>query len=233
MGKRIAVDLWIVCICAAMAGIAWIYMDEGRERIWVLAGGAAIALFFALLAFSERKAREKRLLQGSMEEQIPLEDMDNISELALLSEEDTELMVWDMYGKVSLVIGRDVGENQVDVDLSQSSYPGMVDVEHAVLNFSNGNWYIEDVGSNNGISIHKGQANRLYKISADSPCRVESGEKGRASAELENSICPYSTSENLRTQGGREFSAKEKKNRCWKGKCGTGIGGYKRWVTGI
>ncbi len=29
MGKRIAVDLWIVCICAAMAGIAWIYMDEG------------------------------------------------------------------------------------------------------------------------------------------------------------------------------------------------------------
>ena len=85
-------------------------------------------------------------------------------------------MVWDMYGKVSLVIGRDVGENQVDVDLSQSSYPGMVDVEHAVLNFSNGNWYIEDVGSNNGISIHKGQANRLYKISANSPCRVESGD---------------------------------------------------------
>ena len=176
VGKRIAVDLWIACICAAMAGIAWIYMDEGRERIWVLAGGAAIALFFALLAFSERKAREKRLLQGSMEEQIPLGDMDNISELALLSEEDTELMVWDMYGKVSLVIGRDVGENQVDVDLSQSSYPGMVDVEHAVLNFSNGNWYIEDVGSNNGISIHKGQANRLYKISANSPCRVESGD---------------------------------------------------------
>ncbi len=56
---------------------------------------------------------------------------------------------------------------------------------------------------------------------------------GRASAELENSICPDSTSENLRTQGGREFSAKEKKNRCWKGKCGTGIGGYKIWVTGI
>ena len=134
VGKRIAVDLWIACICAAMAGIAWIYMDEGRERIWVLAGGAATALFFALLAFSEKKAREKRLLQGSMEEQIPLGDMDNISELALLSEEDTELMVWDMYGKVSLVIGRDVGENQVDVDLSQSSYPGMVDVEHAVLN---------------------------------------------------------------------------------------------------
>ena len=42
--------------------------------------------------------------------------------------------------------------------------------------FSNGNWYIEDVGSNNGISIHKGQANRLYKISANSPCRVESGD---------------------------------------------------------
>ena len=58
MGKRIVVDLWIVCICAAMAGIAWIYMDEGRERIWVLAGGAAIALFFALLAFSESQGKK-------------------------------------------------------------------------------------------------------------------------------------------------------------------------------
>ena len=104
------------------------------------------------------------------------EDAGTISEMVLFSEEDTELMVWDMYGKVSLVLGRDMGENQVDVDLSQSPYSGMVDVEHAVLNYSGGNWYIEDLGSTNGISIRKAQDGRLYRISANTPCRVESGD---------------------------------------------------------
>lgn len=176
MDKRTGMDLWIACICAAIAGIAWIYMEEGRYRTWVLAAGTAAAVFFILLALSEKKAGERRLLRGGAEGHMLPEDAGTISEMVLFSEEDTELMVWDMYGKVSLVIGRDVGENQVDVDLSQSPYSGMVDVEHAVLNYSGGNWYIEDLGSTNGISIRKAQDGRLYRISANTPCRVESGD---------------------------------------------------------
>ena len=176
MDKRTGLDLWIACICAAIAGIAWIYMEEGRNRTWILAAGIVAALFFILLALSEKKAGERRLLRGGVEEHMLPADTGTISELALLSEEDTELMVWDMYGKVSLVIGRDTGENQVDVDLSQSPYSGMVDVEHAVLNYSGGNWYIEDLGSANGISIRKAQDGRTYRISANTPCRVESGD---------------------------------------------------------
>lgn len=176
MDKRTGMDLWIACICAAIAGIAWIYMEEGRYRTWVLAAGIAAAVFFILLALSEKKAGERRLLRGGAEGHMLPEDTGTISEMVLFSEEDTELMVWDMYGKVSLVIGRDRGENQVDVDLSRSPYSGMVDVEHAVLNYSGGNWYIEDLGSTNGISIRKAQDGRLYRISANTPCRVESGD---------------------------------------------------------
>ena len=54
-----------------------------------------------------------------------------ITEIVLLSEEDTELMTWDLYGKAAMVIGRDVKENQVDIDLGKSSYASMVDIEHA------------------------------------------------------------------------------------------------------
>ena len=176
MDKRTGLDLWIACICAAITGIAWIYMEEGRDHTWVLVAGIAAAAFFILLALSEKKAGERRILQGGTEEPMPPADTGTISELALLSEEDTELMVWDMYGKVSLVIGRDMGENQVDVDLSQSPYSGMVDVEHAVLNYSGGNWYIEDLGSTNGISVRKAQDGRSYRISANTPCRVENGD---------------------------------------------------------
>lgn len=129
MDRKIGIDLWIACICAAVIGIAWIYMDEGSERSWVLAAAGAVMLFFLLLAFLEKGMEKRRIRKHGTERgfALPAEN-GSITDLVLLSEEETELMVWDMYGKVSLVIGRDTGENQVDVDLSQSPYSGMVDV---------------------------------------------------------------------------------------------------------
>ena len=94
----------------------------------------------------------------------------------MLSEEDTELMTWDMYGKIAMIIGRDVKENQVDIDLGRSTYASMVNIEHAVLNYSVGNWYVEDLGSTNGISVKKAEDGRVYKLSADTPCRMERGD---------------------------------------------------------
>ncbi len=67
-------------------------------------------------------------------------------------------------------------ENQVDIDLGQSAYASMVDIEHAVLNYSAGNWYVEDLGSTNGISVKKAGDGRIYKLSRDTPCRLERGD---------------------------------------------------------
>ena len=52
-----------------------------------------------------------------------------------------------MFEKISLVIGKDIRENHVDVNLNQSPYAAMIDIEHAVLNYAGGSWYIEDLGS--------------------------------------------------------------------------------------
>ncbi len=99
-----------------------------------------------------------------------------ITELVLLSEEDTELMAWELYGKTSAVIGRDVREAQVDIDLSQSPFASMVDREHAVLNFSAGGWYVEDLGSANGLRLKKAGGGKVYRLSADTPCLLEKGD---------------------------------------------------------
>ena len=80
------------------------------------------------------------------------------------------------HGKTAMVIGRDVKENQVDIDLGQSAYASMVDIEHAVLNYSAGDWYVEDLGSTNGISVKKAGDGRVYKLSRDTPCRLERGD---------------------------------------------------------
>ena len=97
------------------------------------------------------------------------------TELSLLNEEGEPLAAWDIYGKNGIVIGRDTGENSVTVDLNNTTYASMIDVEHAVLNYFNGAWYIEDISTKNGVSIKKSDGKK-YKISYGKPCRLELGD---------------------------------------------------------
>lgn len=99
-----------------------------------------------------------------------------ISKIYLLDKTDAVITDWELYGKVSMVIGKDIGENFVDIDLSQSPYAAMVDVEHAILNYADGNWYIEDLDSRNGISIRKFGVQKAYRLSAQEPCKLDFGD---------------------------------------------------------
>lgn len=169
MQKRV-IDMTAACVCLAIAGIAWLYPDQIRGQeyfLWMAGAGFFLFLFLAV--------RDKDIgSQGAGRERMSLPSEHNmITEIVLLSEEDTEMMAWDLYGKTSAVIGRDVKENQVDIDLSRGPYASMVEIEHAVLNYSAENWYVEDLGSSNGISVKKAADARVYKLSADTPCRLE------------------------------------------------------------
>ena len=169
---RRGLDLWLVSICMASAWIAWMYLEEGRLRWWVMICGSAGTLFFLLLALLEGKLGRPR--QEGFEGFLDMSGM--ITELALLSEEDGELMVWDLYGRTSAGIGRSVKGQPTDIDLAQSHYASMVDPEHAVLNFTAANWYVEDLGSRNGLQIRKWQDGRIYRLSSDTPCRLDRGD---------------------------------------------------------
>lgn len=92
----------------------------------------------------------------------------------LLGEDGSRLATWNIYQKNGVVIGRDVGENQVTVNLNQTTYAGMIDVEHAVLNYSGNDWYIEDVSEKNGVSVQKADG-RKYKLAYGKPCKLERG----------------------------------------------------------
>ena len=98
-----------------------------------------------------------------------------IKEIILLSEEDTEIGRWSLYGKVSMVIGRDVGENSVTIDLNNVTYASTIEVHHAVLNYCGDSWYVEDVSEKNGIKIEKSDKVK-YKIAYGKPCKIEKGD---------------------------------------------------------
>lgn len=100
-----------------------------------------------------------------------------ISRISLLGKNGLPVNSWELYGKTSAVIGKDVGENHVDIDLSKNNpYASMIDVEHAVLNYAEGNWYIEDLDSQNGISIKKFGQDKVYKLSSLQPCKLDFGD---------------------------------------------------------
>lgn len=171
--KKKAIDFTAAAICLAVFSIAWLYPTQVRGQVYLIWAAGIGAVLFLVMAVMDREPISETVGRGRME--LPTET-GMITEAVLLSEEDTELMVWDLYGKTASVIGRDVKENQVDIDLGKSTYASMVDIEHAVLNFSTGNWYVEDLGSLNGISVKKAGDGKNYRLSPDTPCRVERGD---------------------------------------------------------
>lgn len=171
--KKWILDLSAACICLAVFTITLLYPEQiryGPVIMWVSG-----ILMVCLLLFALKDRKQPETADGAPHEELASET-EIITEVVLLSEEDTELGVWDLYGKTAAVIGRDVKENQVDIDLGHSPYASLVDVEHAVLNFSAGIWYVEDLGSTNGIRVKKAGDSKIYRLSADTPCRLERGD---------------------------------------------------------
>lgn len=165
MNKKVTLDITIVLSGITGMILSYAYLEDPVKRQASLAVLGIVSLVFFLLAAADRDR------PGQAEDRRA--GREGISELLLLGEEDNITDVWDIYGKTSIVFGRDEGENQVDVDLRNTDYAGTVDKEHAVMNFSGGSWYIEDLDSENGTRIRRNGEDRAYRISSREPCRVE------------------------------------------------------------
>lgn len=162
---------WIIAILAMVIAVILAYRTEASE-IWIF-----IVVVFSLIhvmAAFRRENNQKNQPVNAMPHKAVLPPT-ALTELVLLGEENDRLASWNIYGKNGLVIGRDVGENSVSVNLENSTYASMIDVEHAVLNYSGDGWYIEDISEKNGVSIQK-QDGRKYKLTYGKPCKLEKGD---------------------------------------------------------
>ncbi|AJQ29504.1 FHA domain-containing protein [Pelosinus fermentans] len=169
MDKKKNIDLVIAILCGLVALIALYGMEDAPIGIYiaVCAGSGLIAF----LAFYLTAVAKERAVQ-----ETPVPEGGAITELLLLNEEEKPIAAWDMFGKTALVIGKDIKENHVDINLNQSVYASMIDIEHAVLNYADNHWYIEDLGSKNGVVLQKKADDRKYKLAADQPCKLDAGD---------------------------------------------------------
>lgn len=98
-----------------------------------------------------------------------------IQRLILLDEEGKPLKSWDLQGKVSQIIGKAGQDQELDIDLSDCEYSSFIDFQHAVLNFCLDQWYVEDLGSQNGIKVRKVEDGECYRV-IHRPCKVVAGD---------------------------------------------------------
>ena len=165
MNRKSALDIAILISCTTGIILSYVYLDNPMEKQVSLTILIVVGSLFLILAIVDAQGKERTGKYGGRRR--------GISEILLLGEENNVTAVWDIYGKISVVFGKDERENQVDVNLKNTDYAGTVDVEHAVMNYSNDSWYIEDLDSENGTRLQRSGEGKKYRVSSREPCKVE------------------------------------------------------------
>lgn len=98
-----------------------------------------------------------------------------VQKLVLLDGQDRPVKSWDMQGRISLIIGKADQSQEPDIDLSDCEYSSFIDFQHAVLNFTLDQWYIEDLESQNGVKVKKVEDGECYRV-LHRPCKVAAGD---------------------------------------------------------
>lgn len=138
------------------------------------------ALLFVVIIGMAWGLRDIFFLRHGKKTEVPLsapEAFQNhgIQRLILLDEEGKPIKFWDLQGKVSQIIGRAGQDQELDIDLSDCEYSSFIDFQHAVLNFCLDQWYVEDLGSQNGIKVRKVEDGECYRV-IHRPCKVVAGD---------------------------------------------------------
>lgn len=152
MNKRFYLDIFGILTIISVITITAFYGELWTYRYLVYALAVlcfVILIFFSFYDYAYIKEEN--------------EDSDEACEIVLLSEENTLVKSWELMGKVSLLVGKCNEEEDVDIDLSDTVFSGTVSDVHAILNYMDKSWYIEDNQSKNGTHI-KGEDGKLYNI---------------------------------------------------------------------
>lgn len=167
MKKIVIIDSIIICLCV---GVLYYLMQlTGISSVYYKLGiAAAIGVIGIIVIDLIKVTRRAYPSLKSMNEPI--------SELIALDEKNEPIRTWELEGRASLIIGRENDKEPVDVDLEDSEYSALIDYQHAVLNYAAGDWYVEDLYSQNGIRVVKYEDGKCYKIAKDRPCKLRYGD---------------------------------------------------------
>jgi hypothetical protein len=152
------VDFLIIALfAAAVYYIYFINRDLQVKKAGIAVCGLFLLFFIIKVSLFVKKQEPK---------------YEGIKTLILKDDDGRNVKVWNVEAKTAVLIGKKTRDNYVDVDLSGTDYAALVSQEHAVLNYSNDCWYIEDLGSTNGSGVHRPKDNSKVKLETGKPFKL-------------------------------------------------------------
>ncbi len=100
----------------------------------------------------------------------------NIKRFILITYEGEKEKEWYCDGVKSFLIGKGTTSKDVDIELGDTHYSKFISNEHAVLNFTNGFWYIEDLNSTNGVGLKKNGEEFALRLKPMVAYKVDEGD---------------------------------------------------------
>lgn len=173
LGRRVK---QIFDILIVLCGISLVYYILKEIKTWritpVFLAVVIIGIAWVLFDFFSLFKRKKSEALPSEPEVVQTH---GIQRLFLLDEDGKPVKSWDLQGRVSMIIGKTGQDQELDIDLSDCEYSSFIDFQHAVLNFCLDQWYVEDLGSQNGVKVRKVDDGECYRV-IHRPCRVVAGD---------------------------------------------------------
>ena len=99
-----------------------------------------------------------------------------INAVALIGEQGNVLLEWPLAGKTSVVIGKGSQKEPVDIDLTETAMGQLVSKQHAVLNYTDNGWFVDDIDSKNGTRVKKRNQSALLDVKLVGAVEVEVGD---------------------------------------------------------
>ena len=145
--KILIYTLTVFVILAVSISIYILYfvIDDIEIRILGTAGLALVVFAWLWIEYTVRARRRQAKPSGDTP----------IKRLILMSPDGEKEKEWHCEGITSFLIGKGTVNQTVDIELGDTHYNDYISNEHAVLNRIDDTWYIEDLGSLNGVGIRK------------------------------------------------------------------------------
>lgn len=118
---------------------------------------------------------DRRPMSAAKKEQHE-RDKAHAKKVVLINEQGQTLMEWSLENKTSLIIGKSADGENVDIDLTGSAVAQMISKQHAVLNYTEKGWYVDDIDSKNGTRVKKITQNSIMDVKLVGAIEVEVGD---------------------------------------------------------
>lgn len=159
--------LLLLCGAGLVSGILWHVRAQHWMLLLLIAVGVCM-IYILLSLITSWQMGEKAEDEGSLQGH-------GLQRLILLDAQGKPVKSWNLDGKTALIIGKAGQDQELDVDLSDCEYSSFIDFQHAVLNFSIDQWYVEDLESHNGVKVKKVEDGECYRV-LNRPCKVTAGD---------------------------------------------------------